>query len=284
MIDFTIELPRQFTGEMAPGEAAASLLGSAPVQAIFRAMTEGQIRYRLQWSGTGKQRQDTRACVAALATRAPAMVNDPSERLWDIEVRLTDGKMDVLLRPLFEDPRFAWRVGDIPAASHPTLAAALVRVAGVDKTDHVWDPFAGSGLELVERGLAGPYARMIGTDTDAKAIEVARANLKAAGIKAALSVTKAETFEPGLVDVIITNPPLGSRVADGAAVADLMAVFIPHIASILKPGGRMAWLTRNPRKTDPLVVKAGLTVTFAQAVDLGGVFVTMQRVEKLSSN
>jgi len=29
------------------------------------------------------------------------------------------------------DPRFTWRRADIPAASHPTIAAALARVGGV---------------------------------------------------------------------------------------------------------------------------------------------------------
>ena len=38
--------------------------------------------------------------------------------------------------------------------------------SGARADDVVWDPFVGSGTELVERALAGPYARLLGSDTD----------------------------------------------------------------------------------------------------------------------
>ena len=59
------------------------------------------------------------------------------------------------------DPRFAYRVAHVPASSHPTLAAALARVAGARPDDVVWDPFVGAATELVERARLGPDARAL---------------------------------------------------------------------------------------------------------------------------
>src|SRR5947207_4079330 len=58
---------------------------------------------------------------------------------------------------------FRSRVADVAAASHPTIAAALARVAGTAPDEVVWDPFCGSGAELVERGRLGS-ARLLGTE------------------------------------------------------------------------------------------------------------------------
>ena len=75
-----------------------------------------------------------------------------------------------------------------------TVAAALARAAGARSDDVVWDPFVGSGLELVERGLLGPYVRLLGTDLDLRALEVARSNLTQAKL-AAFELTQANALE-----------------------------------------------------------------------------------------
>ena len=111
------------------------------------------------------------------------------------------------------DPRFSWRRGDVPAASHPTLAAALARVAGARDDDVVWDPFVGSGAELAERALLGPALALFGSDVDPRALEVARANLAGAGIEARLELQDALEPAPEGVTLIITNPPMGRRAA-----------------------------------------------------------------------
>jgi hypothetical protein len=75
---------------------------------------------------------------------------------------------------------------------------------------------SGSGLELVERGLLGPYARLIGSDLDPKALTTAEANLKSAGLERfELHAADATTFKPEGVTLIVTNPPMGRRVQRG---------------------------------------------------------------------
>ena len=84
---------------------------------------------------------------------------------------------------LAPDPRFSYRQKDVPAASHPPLAASLARLGGCKNEDIVWDPFCGSGLELIERGLLGGSPVIFGSDLSAEAIEITKKNFAAANIK-----------------------------------------------------------------------------------------------------
>src|SRR5205085_6866374 len=87
----------------------------------------------------------------------------------------------VELRPrLSPDPRHAHRLADVPAASHPPLAACMARLAGRQENESVWDPFCGSGLELIERALLGGVRRVFGSDRSAEAVAITGRNFAAA--------------------------------------------------------------------------------------------------------
>jgi 23S rRNA G2445 N2-methylase RlmL len=174
------------------------------------------------------------------------------------------------------DPRFAWRVAEVPAASHPSVAAALVWVAGVRDTDRIWDPFCGSAVELVERARRGPAKRIVGSDVDDDALTAARAN--AAGVAIELVNGDARTFAPGEVDLVITNPPLGSRVHVDAAA--LLVECLPNIAAPLVRGGRLVWITPAFRKTTTACEHAGLSRISSLPIDLGGVRGHLEHWEK----
>jgi len=49
---------------------------------------------------------------------APELVNDPTATTWD--VRIADATALELIPRRAVDPRFGYRVADVPAASHPT--------------------------------------------------------------------------------------------------------------------------------------------------------------------
>jgi 23S rRNA G2445 N2-methylase RlmL len=177
------------------------------------------------------------------------------------------------LIPSVVDPRFTYRTGDVPAASHPTIAAALVRAAGPRGDDVVWDPFAGSGTELCERAMQGPYLTLTGTDLDAGALAVAKANLEAAGAHDVTLIQGEATRinPPGAAPtLIVTNPPLGRRVQRGAGLGPLLDRFIVHAAAVLAPGGRMAWISPFAERTKACAEENGLTVGRVQEVDMGG--------------
>ena len=189
----------------------------------------------------------------------------------------------VELVPGLVDPRFAYRTGDVAAASHPTLAAALARVAGVRDDDVVWDPFVGSGLELCERALAGPYRALVGSDLDEAALEAARGNLEAAGVRGATLLRgDASTLAPPgpRPTLIITNPPLGRRVQRSAALAPLLDRFIAHAARLLAPGGRMVWISPFPERTRAAAEARGLRVVRARMVDMGGFTAELEELSK----
>ena len=244
--------------------------------ALLRGWTAGPIRWRL-----GFERGHKRAIVWRVArdvtAAAPALINDPTATTWDFLVD-DEARTLALVPRRLDDPRFAYRVADIPAASHPTVAAALVWLADPRAGERVWDPFCGAGLELIERARRGPTGALIGSDLDAGALDAARANLAAAEVDAALSCVDARGHAPGPVDLILTNPPLGSRVQLDAA--GLLVDALPGFARALAPGGRLVWITPSPRKTSPVAEQLGLARTRSLPVDLGGVRGQLERWDR----
>jgi 23S rRNA G2445 N2-methylase RlmL len=250
--------------------ALVTTLAGPAAQAVFSTWTKGQVRYRLAWARGGHRRAVVWRVAEALATACPALVNDPTASGWDVVVDDAGGAVNVELRPRWHDTRFAYRVADVPAASHPTLAAAVARLGGVRADDVVWDPFVGSGLELVERGRLGPYARLHGSDLDARALAAATANLDAAGLADhALVEADATVHAPAGVTLILTNPPMGRRVHRGD-VAPLLTSFLAHAGTVLRPGGRLVWISPLPRVTRAAALQAGLRCQRTQTVDMGG--------------
>ena len=138
----------------------------------------------------------------------------------------------------------------------------------------VWDPFCGSGVELVECARRGGVRRLLGTDLSAEAIAVAHTNIAAAGIApdAALVICcdfreheSIEGLEAGRVSLIITNPPLGMRVPIPnlrQLIADLFSV----AAVALNPGGRLIFV--NPLRTESPHPR--LKLEYRQVVDMSG--------------
>ena len=256
-----------------PAESIAR--GLVAARPLLAAWTRGPIRWRLEVS-SGKQRAVIWRVAKLVAAAAPELVNDPTATTWDVAV--VDDALELRPRRI-ADPRFAYRVADVPAASHPTVAAALAFVAGARPDDRVWDPFVGSGLELVERARLGPVRSLAGTDLAETALAAARANLAAAGITATLELgdARAATGTRDL-DLVLTNPPLGGRVQVDAPA--LLAQLLPVVARRLAPGGRLVWIV--PASAAPhlgkLAEQLGLRrSTPQQPVDLGGVRGLLER-------
>ena len=270
-LGFPLARVRIAAGPDALVAALTAALTGAEARQIFETWSKGQVRYRLAWARGGHRRAVVWRVAEAVARVRPELVNDPTASPWEVVVDDGGGNLQVELRPRWDDQRFAYRVGDVPAASHPTIAAALAQLAGVRADDVVWDPFVGSGLELVERGLLGPHARLVGTDLDPKALQTATANLAAAGLagKAELVEADATTHDPGGVTLVITNPPMGRRVQRGD-VAPLLTSFLAHVGRVLAPGGRLVWISPLPRVTQPAARQAGLVCRRAEPLDMGG--------------
>ncbi|MEI6033232.1 MAG: methyltransferase [Verrucomicrobiae bacterium] len=240
---------------------------------VMRTFTEGPPRYRLDFVSKGHQRGAVRDLANRIYARCPEILNDPRLALWAMDIS-SDGGLDAVeLRPrLVPDPRFAYRLQDIPAASHPPLAACMARLAGPSET--VWDPFCGSGTELIESALRCGASNLYGTDRSAEALAIAQRNFAAAaGVSADArwaccdfrDYGQIEGLAPGSVSLIITNPPMGMRVPIPnlrGLISDLFDV----AAVALRPGGRLVFVNplhmENPH---PL-----LRLQSRQVVDMSG--------------
>jgi len=248
---------------------------------LLRRFTKGPITYRLEWVAKGHRRASTFRVARQVAERAPELINDPTASLWEIVIEERDAELYIDARPkAVEDPRFTYRVADVPASSHPTIAAALARVAGVRREEVVWDPFVGSGVELIERARLGPYRAMYGSDLEPSAIAAAGRNLEAAGHKALLVVSDArECRPPEPVSLVITNPPMGRRVLEHRAIEPLFDAVLANVRAVMRRDGRVVWLSPIFGRSVELANKHGFRVERRGAIDLGGFDAELQVLE-----
>ncbi|MCS6914637.1 MAG: HEAT repeat domain-containing protein [Myxococcales bacterium] len=278
----TIGFPLEIADATDRAAAIAQALLAPAAREILYTFTDGPIRFRLAWCEGGHRRAETWRCAKLVAEADARLRNDPTGSLWEVRVRERGGlRLEVgPLRPV--DDRFFYRKQTVPAASHPTVAAALARMAGVDPQDVVWDPFVGSGLELAERALLGPYAALLGSDISPAAIEAARANLTAVGARFELSVRDACAQEPWMPNptLILTNPPMGRRVHRGGGLGELLDRFIGRAGRVLRPGGRLVWLSPLPSRTAARLRAAGLVLERTHLVDMGGFQAQLQLARK----
>ncbi|MEO7110671.1 MAG: methyltransferase [Polyangiaceae bacterium] len=254
---------------------AAVVRALAKARRIFSELEPAPHRFRLSFTGGGHRRGAVWKIADDVRKVSADLVNDPTESTWEVVVRerAQAGKTNVellLIPSALEDSRFAYRVRDVPAASHPTIAAALARIGGVREDDVVWDPFVGSGSELIERAKLGKYARLIGSDIDDNALEAAAENAKAAGVDIELVNGDALKYSPGKVSLIISNPPLGRRLNRDSDLRVLFDRFLSHAASLLTEDGRIVWVSPLAERTSEQAKKLGLTQDRGIDVDMGG--------------
>jgi SAM-dependent methyltransferase len=274
------EFPRQ-DGPGAPvdAHAVAGAIASGPARHVMHCFTQGTVRYRLGFPGRRASASLAAEIAGHVFSVAPALLNDPRQALWEVTVRESARGVRVELAPRFRpDPRFAYRRGDVPAASHPPLAAAMARLAGVGSSgdEKVWDPFCGSGLELAECALRCGGGVFFGTDLDPEAVSVARlnfanANRERKGVRARLvagdfrkAIGHPELSDLSDLSLIICNPPLGKRVPVDDLRSMVRSLF-GLAGRLLRPGGRLVFV--NPVQLEP--EGATFKLGFRQRVDLG---------------
>ncbi len=286
MLSFAFPLPPEprHPGESAD-DAIARALSSDVARGVLGTWTSGAVRYRLRWADGRHRRAATWSAARAVGAASPHLINDPTASLWEFQVTQSPDRVDVVLAPrALDDPRFPWRREDVPAASHPTIAAALARIAGPYDEDVVWDPFVGSAGELIERARLGGVRALMGTDTDARALEAARRNLAAAGVQAHLEKADALVWREDGVSLILTNPPMGRRASRTAGLAETLDRFVLHAADVLIPSGRLVWIAPWPARARAVAGRCGLTLDWASDVDMGGFDAQIQRFVKGSAS
>jgi 23S rRNA G2445 N2-methylase RlmL len=260
-----------------PGRAVEEALGAASTLALLRAFTRGALRYRIEWASGGHRRGLTFRTAQAIQRAHPELINDPTASTWEVIVDESHGLRLSLWPRGLADPRFAYRVEHVPASSHPTIAAALARVGGARPDDVVWDPFVGAGTELVERARRGPARRLVGTDLDERALELARTNLRAAGVIAELHRGDARSYRPvEPPTLILTNPPMGRRVLNSKLTGALFDEFLAHATQVAAPGARLVWLSPRAEDTAARARQLGWKLHARHRVDMAGFWAELQ--------
>jgi putative N6-adenine-specific DNA methylase len=174
--------------------------------------------------------------------------------------------LDTSGEPLFKR---GWRAAGVEAPLRENLAAGIVLLSGWQPGEPLLDPMCGGGTllaeaaaiarnrapgarrrfgfeklsrfdarlwEKVKRSAANPALatpQLFGSDTDPRALAVARRNLAAAGLERWVRLERADVLAraaPAPSGVMIANPPYGKRIGSG----DELERFYPKLGDALK--------------------------------------------------
>jgi 23S rRNA G2445 N2-methylase RlmL len=230
------------------------------------------IHFVAQMTGPhGYRRIDARsAMIRGLAGKLPASWREVEEGAA-IEIWLSiNGKQAVCgLRLSDASMRHRkYKVEHRPASLRPTVAAAMVRLAGASAGQTVLDPMCGGGTLLAEqialahRRRAGEVA-VLGGDRDADAVRAAGANLRRAGPGWRLARWDARRLPLAdrSVDRIVCNPPFGVQLGEPWAIGLLYRDLARECDRVLTPGGRMVALVGDARLWQPAAAAVGWRAT-----------------------
>ncbi|GEA80261.1 RsmD family RNA methyltransferase [Cellulomonas uda] len=205
--------------------------------------------------------------------RATGLKHDATDGELVVKVRRgarrderTDPGWDVLVRvgPRPLSAR-SWRVADFPGAANATIAAAMVRLAGVRDEDRVLNLMCGSGTLLVERLLAGGAAGAVGIDLDEHALAASRENLEAAGLTRQVTLVRADALDPSVwptgpatepADLVLADPPWGTLHGSHADARAVHAGLLRAAHAASAPGARLVVLTHEVKVMEAAVREA----------------------------
>jgi 23S rRNA G2445 N2-methylase RlmL len=289
---------------LAAGQASSAswvdALGALLRELPLTALTDGTVRYRIGFSRNTQEQLPLPALVEKLGEYQPEWVNDSRGAEWKLEVHVAASGAPYLecYPATLDDSRFSYRAAMLPAASNPVVAACLAAIAR-DITGSlrrppphpvsVWDPFCGSGLELIEFCIASQGRTIgVGTDLDVEALEASRMNLKA--VRAQRRKDQRDAFRIELIhcdagqyeprgqspELLLSNPPFGRRIANRTDVAALLTATLEHFARIASPQAWIVWLSPLPELTRSVALKLGFRSMYESAVNISGVDVELQ--------
>lgn len=256
-------------------EAAAG----ATVPAMERFFTQyhsgaGPYKYRLELRGEFDRAAFARDYVAAASSKL--LINSPSA--YELELRFEargENRMDTYIKLYtLHDKRFDYRLHALPASIHPATAAALLRYAlpGVKPGARVMDPCCGSGTMLIERAMLAPCSAISGIDISARAIEAARANAAAAGVRSKFSNKDYLRFTADILyDEVISNLPFGNRVGSHSDNKMLYSGILDMLPKWLRKGGKAVLYTMEYNLLKRLISRRpGLKLILQAKTEAGG--------------
>jgi tRNA (guanine6-N2)-methyltransferase len=141
-----------------------------------------------------------------------------------------------------------YKVEHLPASLRPTVAAAMVRLAGLRAGQMVLDPMCGAGTLLAEallyarghrqEGAAMPLTAE-GGDIDPSHVRAAAANLSRFGeVRPQTWDARQLPIDDRSIDCILCNPPFGKQLGSPEEIGPLYRQVVREMNRVLRPAGR----------------------------------------------
>jgi 23S rRNA G2445 N2-methylase RlmL len=159
-----------------------------------------------------------------------------------------------------------YKVEHLPASLRPTVAAAMVRLAGAAPEQIVADPTCGTGTILAEQLILARQRHfavsVCGGDIDRTADQAARFNLRRCA--AASERWQLAQWDAGRlpladdsIERIIANPPFGKHLSTPEEVRPLYRRLVSEADRVLRPDGRAVLLVGEPEWLRPAITAVG---------------------------
>lgn len=165
------------------------------------------------------------------------------------------------------------------AALKPNVAYALLHLAHCEAPDVLLDPFCGSGTILWEAGALWPDTRLVGNDWDEETLDGARRNAEAQGLTDRVTLHEAdvwylaETLEGRQADLVVTNPPLGVRLASSMDFGPFYRRLLEQLDAVLTPEGRVVLLVLRQSPFKQALGEVGIfDIRHVRALEIGGLY------------
>jgi 23S rRNA G2445 N2-methylase RlmL len=143
-----------------------------------------------------------------------------------------------------------YKAEHLPASLRPTVAAAMVRLAGAAPGTIVLDPMCGAGTILAEQvelaKLRHFRVAVWGGDLEPTAVRAAAANLRRFHPDVLAHWDARRLPLPAAsVDRIVCNPPFGKQLGRPENIGPLYRAAVAEYDRVLKPGGRAVLLVAD---------------------------------------
>lgn len=151
--------------------------------------------------------------------------------------------------------RREWRKEFVPAGINPSLAYVMCKLADINSSDIVFDPFCGGGtIPLTALSYFDP-SKVLASDMSGAAVDITIRNLKellsnkekgtAKKFVAFRTSIKSLKLQDNSVSKVITNPPFGVRTGKHGSNIEIYKDFFNKAYKFLKDEGKIVLLTQE---------------------------------------
>jgi 23S rRNA G2445 N2-methylase RlmL len=234
-----------------------------------RPKTKGKPTFHLVCQMQGEhayKRADARqALIDGLAGKLPPGWHAADENAW-LEVWLTIRGKIATCGVRLSDRTMRHRTykdDHVLASLRPTVAAAMVRLAGIGPGMTVLDPMCGAGTIVAETiqtagQRRGAPVTVLGGDVDPNAVFVTGQNLDRVGPATLVRWDARRLPLPTeSVDRIVCNPPFGKQLSSPDEIPPLYAAAATEWDRVLRPGGRAVFLVMEEEALERPLQLAG---------------------------